>query len=347
MFSRVSMITAAVLAYSACNAFSAQTYTYKDISPLDASQSLPYAINSNGVVTGAYSAGSAGYGYIYNGVQSIAIFSGEARDINDNGMIVGHSIGTSASAFYYDGTLHSIGDLGGGVSTAFGVNKLGHITGYSKTSSGETHAYIYDGIVMNDIGVLANSTNLVARRINDSDWVVGDATVNNKRRGFIYDGSGFRDIGTLGGLETFAFDINNLGWVVGQSTLSNGNPHAYLYDGNGMTNLGTLGGSSSRALAINDSGDIVGYSLTSSGKNHAFIYSDGQLKDLNDLVSIPGWTIAFAEDINNAGQIVVIGQDSNNVNKSFLLTPIPEPSALALLLIAAPLMVLRSKKMHN
>jgi hypothetical protein len=59
--------------------------------------------------------------------------------------------------------------------------------------------------------------------------------------------------------------------------------------------------------------------------------SDGML-DLNSLVS--GWVIETANGINNAGQIVGLAS-RNGESHAVLLTPVPEPSTFALLMLAA------------
>jgi hypothetical protein len=57
--------------------------------------------------------------------------------------------------------------------------------------------------------------------------------------------------------------------------------------------------------------------------------------DLNGLIDpASGWTLAAARDINDSGWIVGTGT-LNGQARAFLLTPVPEPSSLALLGAAA------------
>ena len=57
---------------------------------------------------------------------------------------------------------------------------------------------------------------------------------------------------------------------------------------------------------------------------HAFIFdTEKGIRDLNNLLDPQtGWTLTFARDINNSGQIVGYGE-VNGERRGFILTPIP------------------------
>ena len=78
---------------------------------------------------------------------------------------------------------------------------------------------------------------------------------------------------------------------------------------------------------------MVGYCLDDVGLTfHAFLYSNGTMTDLNNLISPSfGWTLESATAINDNGQIVGYGLGPSGQTDAFLLTPVPEPSTLALL----------------
>jgi hypothetical protein len=86
------------------------------------------------------------------------------------------------------------------------------------------------------------------------------------------------------------------------------------------------------ASAINNLGQAVGYN------GYAALYSNGEVQDLDKLIDPSlGITLGDAVAINDKDQIVT---SDLNRNKSYLLTPVPEPStwaltACSLLLLAA------------
>ena len=153
------------------------------------------------------------------------------------------------------------------------------------------------------------------------------------------------DLGTLtgpNGYYSVGNCINNSGWVTGASTTGFGE-HAFLYDGMTMHDLGTLGGNESSGNGLNSAGTVVGRSrFTANTITHAFVYTSGTgMIDLNSLIDpLSGWELRSAMAINDAGQITGTGVIGGKT-RAFLLTPVPEPSAAALLLIGTLSMVAR------
>jgi probable HAF family extracellular repeat protein len=75
--------------------------------------------------------------------------------------------------------------------------------------------------------------------------------------------------------------------------------------------------------AANASGLMVGMMWNDAGDERAFVFQPGSaVQDLNDLIgSGLGWTLEFARDVNDAGQIVGTGTHNGAV-RGFILAPI-------------------------
>ena len=107
--------------------------------------------------------------------------------------------------------------------------------------------------------------------------------------------------------------------------------------GDGIRKLDFLGGTYSNALSVNDAGVVVGIATVNDGfqSGHAFLFDGEEMTDLSVLpsVQLAGWSeLTRAIDINNNGQIIGIGI-LNGQQRSFLLTPVPEPSASVLFVL--------------
>jgi probable HAF family extracellular repeat protein len=86
--------------------------------------------------------------------------------------------------------MQDLGDLGGGFSSASGINIKGQVVGISRTNLGDGHI----------------------------------------ERAFLWQsGQGMKDLGTLGGDNSGAAAINDKGQVVGESQTSSGDFHAVLW----------------------------------------------------------------------------------------------------------------------
>lgn len=274
--------------------------------------SSAYEINDSGVVAGSIQVApnGASHGALFSGGSVIDLAgTGAAFAISNNGKVTG--VGNGQAFLYSGGTTTYLGALpGGSLSTGYDVNNAGTVVGYAETKYGGNtyyHAMSSTGGVMTDLGTLGSTSpgyGSVARGINNSGTIVGYYT---------------------------------------SPTYSGGN--GFYYSGgvmHALTGLYTLGCS---AEAINDVGRIVGTSTVLSGQR-AVIYDGGVAVDLNKKVvpsTATGWTLRWAYDINNKGQIVGLGEYGGQY-RAFLLTPVPEPGTWAALCLGAVALMRRRRK---
>jgi probable HAF family extracellular repeat protein len=250
----------------------------------------------------------------------------DGSSVNALGHVAGDSR-TSPTALFHaflwsDGALTDLGTLGGVQSHAHGVNGSDQVVG-------------------------------------DADIFDPFAEI---RHAFLWQNGGMVDIGTLGGIESVATAINADGTIVGFSDLSPSGSHAFEWKAGLMTDLGVLPGDDfSAAAAINDGGVIVG-SSTHVNFSQVFVYRNGVMRglpELGDLASsngindhgqiiatsfdygdlawhallwrrgvvtdlgrVPDGTNSYAYGINDAGQVVGVGQfvrsGSDIVDHAFL-----------------------------
>jgi probable HAF family extracellular repeat protein len=172
------------------------------------------------------------------------------------------------------------------------------------------------------------------------------------------------DLGDLpgGNDSSVANAVNSRGQVVGQSSSSMGY-NAFLWSPttpNGttgsMVDLGALPDEFSVSVAndINAQGYVVGHSGAGpTTSTRAFLWepdspntSTGKMVDLNSVlepISGRNWILYTASAINDGGQIVGTGLLSGS-QRAFLLTPVPEPSTLALSTITVLLLICRTRR---
>jgi probable HAF family extracellular repeat protein len=197
-----------------------------------------------------------------------------------------------------------LGDLGGIFPNAQDINNSGQVTGRSGiTGNTASHAFLYSGGIMQDLGTLINpSGNSVGEGINSSGQVTGDSTITSgDTHAFLYSNGVMEDLDTLGGTSSYGRSINDSGQVTGSSSLADGCGHAFLYSDGVMEDIGALAGCDARGIYINNSGQITGESTIDavSMTKHAFLYSDGVMLDLGTL----GGTSSFGKSINDIGQV--------------------------------------------
>ncbi len=218
----------------------------------------------------------------------------------------------SAQAVTY--TVTDLGSLSTSIiwSQATGINASGQVVGFSDLADGTSHAFLYSGGAMQDLGTLGGppSNGSSAWGINNSGQVAGSSSLTAVVyvHAFLYSGGAMHDLGTLCndlgqcGPNSYALGINASGQVAGQADIPGETAsHAALYSGGSWSDLGTLGGNS-QAQGINNSGQVVGwfYNNNINEIQHAFLYSGGIMLGLDTL----GGSQSFAYGINDSGQVV-------------------------------------------
>ena len=202
-----------------------------------------------------------------------------------------------------------------GTGQGFGINDAGDAVGTAQNASG-SHAFIYAGGVMTDLGTLGGSDSQ-AFAVNSSEQIAGDSQLNSGlHHPFAYSGTTMTDLTPSASYAGYANGINSAGAEVGTLLSGNGGTtaNAFLYSGGTVSSIGTLGGAHSSAFGINDSGQIAGGADTAHGVYHAFVATTGVLTDLGTL----GGNSSIAYAINSNGELAGAAQAASGAYHAFL-----------------------------
>ena len=244
-----------------------------------------------------------------NGGQSLS----GPRAINRFGQMAGINVaGGSYQGFIYGGAWTNLGTLGGTDSYAAGINSANQVAGYSSTTAGTNHAFLWtpgatNGVPgntqMRDLETLGGSAS-EGYAINQSGQMTGFAQNARNDRAFRFSGGTLTDVGVLLGAalpNSYGYGINDSGHIVGTAyNASYTVAHAFFYNGSAAVDIGSLGNQGANGSAINNNDQLTGYSTTSVGFDHAFRYSAGLLTDLGTL----GGNYSYGNGINNSNVIV-------------------------------------------
>jgi probable HAF family extracellular repeat protein len=268
----------------------------RDLSGGDESASTAWAINQSGQTVGFFADPPEASGAALWDGDEMAVLpklggdTAQAFGINDDGIVVGASNtspgGPVRACRWENGEVTELPSASDG-SIGNAINSKGQIAG----SSG-SHATLWDGGKITDLGVLGGTTSL-GRAINDAGQIVGHSTTTEN--------------GTFGSDGT----------------------HAFLWADGQMTDLGSLPGSDlSFAWDINADSIIAGSAGDPDAANNpnpvkllAVIWVDGEIVNLNDLIPPDSdWVLTTAYGINDTGQIVGYGYNKGR-QRGFILTP--------------------------
>ncbi len=288
------------------------------------------------------------------GVYSVAL------DLNSDGVAVGFSTPAAGTSTAFrqvaGGGPEPLPDVGGGNTTATGINAAGQIALFGPTAGVFGAFRLGSGA--------ASATNLdpaspLSRTygIDASGRVVGYSLLDGSLKAVRWNGTATQVIVGSTGTFSAAFGTSDSGEIiVGSSGME-----AFAWTtGGGYAALPLpAGGSMASALSANNAGDVVGYSVAASfagtlwpansapvvldgfeqasdvnahrqvvgfgrtvaGDERALLWQDGVTIDLNSVLEPgSGWVLTRANAINDAGQIVGEGE-FGGLHRGFLLTP--------------------------
>jgi probable HAF family extracellular repeat protein len=190
-------------------------------------------------------------------------------------------------------------------STAIAINDQNQVVGWAGDATGASHAVLWVGGVMLDLGTLGGATS-AATAINQSGQVTGwSNTAANTTDAFFWDNGIIQDLGpvdfnlwkVIGGYPILLspVHINDQGKVIGNRPGGG----AFLWQAGNTETLPL-----EFATAINNRGQVAGWVMTPdlSGTltRHAALWWAGGLTDLGTL----GGTESWAVGINNSGQVL-------------------------------------------
>ncbi len=251
-----------------------------------------------------------------------------AMALNEAGQIVGYSrlstsSNTSHAVRWHNGAITDLTpDLAASdTSWATGINESGQIVG----NINYTQAFLWEnGERRMLLGRLGGGSSF-ASDINDDGVAVGSSL----GRPIKWQDDVMTDLGLLDGDEDGgAAAINSVGQIVGSSGRTDLETYesfyrAFLYSNGVMTAL-PVPSTEVYAGDINDSGTVVGSMRAGGGVSnfHGWIYVDDVATNLNHLIpQNSGLHIAYANAINNSGQIAATAFDAQGHYHAVLLTP--------------------------
>ncbi len=256
-----------------------------------------------------------------------------ASGINDQGTVVGsYLIGLhfamGGGFLYKDGSLSTL-DLPPYAVTPTGINNSDQIVGYYDVGRRTLSTFLYQNgtyTYFNYPGVAPDTTTFVA--IANNGTILGRYPSGLQSGFFLLNNGSYAPLPTPPDAGYTA--LNDSGELVGAYSPNEYTSQAALFRNGHMQLLQVpIDAANIYASAINDEGDIVGSGDTGESAT-GFFLRDGKYS----ILSFPGASYTVPTGINNKDQIAgwyVLASSGSFEIRSFVATPVPEPSTLVLL----------------
>ena len=364
---RVVVVVCLVAVLGGLGASSARAATTYAVVPITAEAGIDTAsLNSNGQIALSIFEGSCcdDAGYWSRGAITMLpsacplcnSFGASALGINGAGQITGgvSNFDTQTQRDFNQAYRYSISSgqttliptFGGINATGEAINGAGQVVGEADLPSLATHAFLWNGSTVKDLGTLGGQ-NSVAYATYATGQAVGCAqTAAGRYHPFRYQGGTMTDLGLPAGMtQGCATSVNSSGTVLGYALNGSGGCATWLWHAGTRTVLPKLsgqcilpgdipGGSSlpNNPGHIANTGQVVGGITISPGIYEPVVYQGGSVSRItaaqtpfdppstNPLVT-PGW-FGLATSNNLHGLITALGENDNGSNTLYLFTPI-------------------------
>ena len=352
LFATFSLVLASAVLNPAPRAQSSPgPYTLTDLGTLGGLSAQANDMNEAGQITG-YATNSSNWTRAFRwddghmaDLGTLGGTAGVGLAINGFGHVVGYSNlvpgGASVATLWRDGTvINMTPDLAAGQgSSARAINDSGQAVVQISYGDG----FLWENGVRTPLGDLGGGYGSFPQDINNAGQIVGSSSTSVLSHAFLWQNGAMTDLGLLPGDEdSGASAINSLGVIVGSSGRTDPDTYEQFYKPfiyeNGQMRAIPVPGTESFGGDVNDAGDVVGTMRAGGAVTpwHAWIYKNGVVTNLNSVKPTgTGLHLAFANAINNAGQIAGVAMDAQGRYHGFLLTPggvapPPVPPALSI-----------------
>lgn len=213
--------------------------------------------------------------------------------------------------------VREVGNLGGSLAEALGVNNSGVVVGLSKNRRAEQRPFRYYAGQTSDLGGLIRMPIGVAFNVNDSGEIVGLAGDGRLHTAaFCIKGHKAQFLQAPGGEYAEARASNRTGAVVGVRTDRVGRCHAFLFTKHHMVSLPCPKSAMCEAVGISDKGLVGGFISVPHGislRSTACVWRGGRLTQLH----VPGASTSMATSVSPAGTVVGEARDASGRSQAF------------------------------